>query len=51
LLTIFFSDFKKAGQKVDGVYILYRSGDFTLYFSSRSFAVCERNAGDCEKTM
>jgi hypothetical protein len=24
-------------------------GDFTMYFLSRSFAVRERNAGDCEK--
>jgi hypothetical protein len=28
---------------------LYRCGDFTLYFLSRSFAVRERNAGQCEK--
>jgi hypothetical protein len=33
-----FSDFKRAGQKEEGFYILYRSGDFTLYFLSRSFA-------------
>jgi hypothetical protein len=40
---------KTAGQKVQGFYILYRYGDFTMYFLSRSFAVRERNAGDCEK--
>jgi hypothetical protein len=28
---------------------LYRYGDFTLYFLSRSFAVRERHAGHCEK--
>jgi hypothetical protein len=28
---------------------LYRYGDFTLYFLSRSFALRERNAGHCEK--
>jgi hypothetical protein len=28
----------RAGQKVEGFYILYRYGDFTLYFLSRSFA-------------
>jgi hypothetical protein len=72
MLTIFFSDFKRAGQKVEafyilyrygdftmyflragqkveGFYILYRYGDFTMYFLSRSLAVRERNAGDCEK--
>ena len=49
IVDIFFSDFKRAGQKVEGFYILYRYGDFTLYFLSRSFAVCERNAGHCEK--
>jgi hypothetical protein len=32
-----------------GFYFLYRYGDFTLYFLSRSFAVRERNAGYCEK--
>jgi hypothetical protein len=48
-LTIFFSDFKRAGQKVEGFYILYRYGDFTMYFLFRCFAVRERNAGDCEK--
>jgi hypothetical protein len=29
---------ERAGQKVEGFYILYRYGDFTLYFLSRSFA-------------
>jgi hypothetical protein len=43
------ADGKRAGQKVEGFYILYRYGDFTMYFSSRSFAVRESNAGDCEK--
>ena len=32
LLTICFADFKRAGQKVEAFYILYRCGDFTLYF-------------------
>jgi hypothetical protein len=47
--AIRFADFKRAGQKVEAFYILYRCGDFTLYFLSRSFAVRERNAGQCEK--
>jgi hypothetical protein len=29
---------ERAGQKVEGFYILYRYGDFPLYFLSRSFA-------------
>ncbi len=48
-MTIFFADFKRAGQKVEGFYILYRYGDCTMYFLSRSFAVHERNEGHCEK--
>ncbi len=40
---------KRAGQKVEGFYILYRYGDFTMHFLSRSFAVRERNARDYEK--
>ncbi len=45
-----FLGFQKSGTKsIEGFYILYRYGDFTLYFLSRSFAVCERNAGHCEK--
>ncbi len=32
-----------------GFYFLYRCGDFTLYFLSRSFAVRKRNAGHYEK--
>jgi hypothetical protein len=34
-----FSDFKRAGQKVERFYIVYRYGKFTMYFLSRSFAV------------
>jgi hypothetical protein len=40
---------KERDKKYRGFYFLYRCGDFTLYFLSRSFAVCERNAGQCEK--
>jgi hypothetical protein len=29
---------ERAGQKVEGFYIMNRYGDFTLYFLSRSFA-------------
>ena len=43
LLTICFADFKIAGQKVEGFYILYRCGHFTLYFLSRSFAEMRDN--------
>ncbi len=46
---IFVGKSERAGQKVEGFYILYRYGDFKLYFLSRSFPVCERNAGHSEK--
>ena len=40
---------KERDKMYRGFYFLYRYGDFTLYFLSRSFAVRERNAGHCEK--
>ncbi len=46
---IFVGKSERAGQKVEVFYILYRYGDFTLYFLFRSFAVRERNAGYYEK--
>jgi hypothetical protein len=35
---IFVGKCERAGQKVEGFYILYRCGDFTMHFLSRSFA-------------
>jgi hypothetical protein len=40
---------KERDKKYRGVNFLYRCGDFTMNFLSRSFAVCERNAGHCKK--
>ncbi len=49
LLTILSLISKERDKKYRGFYFLYRYGDFTLYFLSRSFAVRERIARYCEK--
>jgi hypothetical protein len=49
ILDNIFLGFQKSGTKVEGFYILYRCGDFTMHFLSGSFAVREINAGYCEK--
>ena len=33
-----------------GFYFMYRHGVFTLYFISRSFAIREKNVGDCQQS-